>query len=157
MHWKTIMSRYRSPLGLIARSAAAIWFIVLCFAVLFVSLALSGCATAPAAISYRSGDANLAGLLESIRMKERLPALAAAVIIDGKIASTAAVGTRKTGTRNWVTVDDKFLIASCSKAFTAALSAVLVENGRLDWDTTIRSAFPDLDMRGEYENVTLIQ
>jgi CubicO group peptidase (beta-lactamase class C family) len=116
-----------------------------------------GCATAPAPIFLRSGDSDLAGLLESIRVKERLPALAAAIIIDGKIYAAAAVGTRKSNTDNWVTVDDKFLIASCSKAFTATLAAVLVEKGCLGWNTTLREAYPDLDMRNEYENITLIQ
>jgi len=116
-----------------------------------------GCATAPATITDKSGDSDLAGLLESIRMKERLPALAAAIIIDGKISATAAVGTRKARTNNWVTVDDKFLIASCSKAFTATLSAVLIEKGYLEWNTTLREAYPDLEMRSEYENITLIQ
>jgi CubicO group peptidase (beta-lactamase class C family) len=56
-----------------------------------------------------------------------------------------------------VTVDDKFLIASCSKAFTATLSAVLIEKGYLDWNTTLKEAYPDISMRSEYENITLIQ
>ena len=116
-----------------------------------------GCATAPAPISTHSGDSDLARLLESIRVQERLPALAAAIIIDGKIYATAAVGTRKKGTHNWVTVDDRFLIASCSKAFTATLSAALIEKGDLDWNTTLKEAFPEINMRSEYENITLIQ
>jgi len=83
--------------------------------------------------------------------------LAAAVIIDGDIYAAAAVGTRKIGSDNWVTVVDSFLIASCSKAFTATLAAVLVENNVLNWNTTIRDAYPDLDMRNEYESITLVQ
>jgi len=120
-------------------------------------LCFLGCATAPATITDKSGDSDLAGLLESIRVKERLPALAAAIIIDGKIYANAAVGTRKAKTNNWVTVEDKFLIASCSKAFTATLSAVLIEKGYLEWNTTLKEAYPDISMRSEYENITLIQ
>jgi len=120
-------------------------------------LCFLGCATTPATVTDKSGDSDLAGLLESIRVKERLPALAAAIIIDGKIYATAAVGTRKAKTNNWVTVDDKFLIASCSKAFTATLGAVLIEKGYLDWNTTLKEAYPDISMRSEYENITLIQ
>lgn len=118
---------------------------------------LYGCAATPAPIFESSGDSNLAELLESIRIEQRLPALAAAVIIDGDIYASAAVGTRKFGSENWVTVGDSFLIASCSKAFTATLAAVLIENGVLTWNTTLRQAYPDLDMRKEYENITLIQ
>ena len=132
-------------------------FVLISLGLLFCWICFIGCATAPAPISTRSGDADLAGILESVRVKERLPALAAAIIIDGKIYATAAVGTRKAKTNNWVTVDDKFLIASCSKAFTATLSAVLIEKGYLDWNTTLKEAYPDISMRSEYDNITLIQ
>jgi CubicO group peptidase (beta-lactamase class C family) len=132
-------------------------FVPIYLGTLFCWILFLGCATAPAPILPRSGDSDLAGLLESIRVKERLPALASAIIIDGKIYAAAAVGTRKSNTDNWVTVDDKFLIASCSKAFTATLAAVLVQKGHLGWNTTLREAYPDLDMRSEYENITLIQ
>jgi len=121
------------------------------------SIFFLGCATAPAPILPRSGDCDLAELLESIRGQERLPALAAAIILDGKIEAVAAVGTRKVNTNNWVSVDDQFLIASCSKAFTATLSAVLIQKEYLQWDTKLKEAFPDLDMRSEYEDITLIQ
>jgi CubicO group peptidase (beta-lactamase class C family) len=73
----------------------------------------------PAPVTQDSGDTDLAELLNSIRLEERLPGLAAAIIVDGKIHSMAAVGTRKIGTENWVTVNDKFMIGSCGKAFTA--------------------------------------
>jgi len=116
-----------------------------------------GCAIYPAPISDKSGNYEFAKLLEEIRQKEDLPAIAASVIIDGKIIAKAAVGTRKYGTQNWATVDDKFLIASCSKAFTGTLAAVLVQKGYLGWNTTLKEAYPDLDMRSEYENITLIQ
>ena len=132
-------------------------FVLFYLGLLFCWICLLGCAIAPAPITEKSGDSDLAGSLESIRVKERLPALAAAIIIDGKIYATAAVGTRKAKTNNWVTVDDKFLIASCSKAFTATLSAVLIENGYLDWNTTLKEAYPDLNMRSEYADITLIQ
>jgi hypothetical protein len=69
---------------------------------------LYGCATSPAPILASSGDSNLAVLLESVRAEERLPALAAAVIIDGDIYAAAAVGTRKFGSENWVSIDEVF-------------------------------------------------
>ena len=111
----------------------------------------------PAPITQESGDTDLAELLNSIRIEERLPGLAAAIIVDGKLHSAAAVGVRETGTNNWLTVNDKFLIGSCAKAFTATTAAILVEEGRLSWQTTIRDAFPDLNMLPEYENITLEQ
>ncbi|CAB1072244.1 hypothetical protein D1AOALGA4SA_1481 [Olavius algarvensis Delta 1 endosymbiont] len=111
----------------------------------------------PAPVTQDSGDADLAELLNSIRLEERLPGLAAAIIIDGRLHSAAAVGVRKIGTANWLTVKDKFLIGSCGKAFTATLAAILVEEGRLSWQTTIRDAFPNLNMLPDYENITIQQ
>ena len=111
----------------------------------------------PAPVTQESGDADFAELLNSIRLEERLPGLAAAIIIDSKLHSAAAVGVRETGTDNWLTINDKFLIGSCSKAFTATTAAILVEEGRLSWQTTIRDVFPDLNMLSEYENITLQQ
>ena len=111
----------------------------------------------PAPVTQESGDADLAKLLNSIRIEEKLPGLAAAIIIDGKLQSAAAVGVRETGTDNWLTVNDKLLIGSCAKAFTATLAAILVEEGRLSWQTTIRDAFPNLNMLPEYENITIQQ
>ena len=111
----------------------------------------------PAPVTKESGDTDLAELLNSIRLEERLPGLAAAIIVDGKLHSAAAVGVREAGTNNFLTVYDKFLIGSCAKAFTATTAAILVEEGRLSWQTTIRDAFPDLNMLPEYENITLEQ
>jgi CubicO group peptidase (beta-lactamase class C family) len=111
----------------------------------------------PATVTKASGETELAEVLNSIRLEERLPGLAAAVIVDGKLFSAAAVGVREIGTKNWLTVNDKFLIGSCAKAFTATTAAILVEEGRLDWQTTIGDAFPDMEMLPEYENITLVQ
>jgi CubicO group peptidase (beta-lactamase class C family) len=111
----------------------------------------------PAPVTKHSGDAELANLIESTRVREGLTALASAIIINGNILSVAAVGTREYGTDNWVTVNDKFLISSCTKAFTATLAAMLVEEDLIDWQTTIRDAFPGLEMLSEYENITIYQ
>ncbi len=111
----------------------------------------------PAPVTQKSGDTDLAELLNSIRLEERLPGLAAVIIVDGKLYSAAAVGVRETGTENWLTVNDKFLIGSCAKSFTATLAAILVEEGRLSWETTLRDVFPDLDMLPDYENITVEQ
>ena len=123
----------------------------------FCWLYLLGCATSPAPITEKSGDSDFAQLLEIIRQKEKLPAFAASVIIDGDIYAKAAVGTRKYGTDNWVTIDDKFLIGSCGKAFTATLAAVLIEEGSLEWNTTVQDVFPELEMHPEWKNITIQQ
>ena len=132
-------------------------FALIYLGLLFCWLFLLGCATSPAPVTDKSGDSDFAQLLETIRQEEKLPAIAASVIIDGNIYAKAAVGTREYGTDNWVTVNDKFLIGSCGKAFTATLAAILIEEGFLEWDTTVQEVFPELEMHQNWENITIQQ
>lgn len=97
--------------------------------------------------------------LEPLRAEHRLPALAAAVVKDGVIVAAGAVGERALGSGVPVTVDDRFHIGSDTKAMTATLAAMLVEEGLLRWDSTvgetIGAAFPG--MAPELAAVTLEQ
>lgn len=98
-------------------------------------------------------------MLETIREKYDLPALAAAVVVDGKIVATNAVGFRKSGGPEKVTVDDKFHLGSVTKSMTATVAAMLVEQGKISWTTTIGEAFPKLkgEIHPDYLGVTLEQ
>ena len=97
--------------------------------------------------------------LESIRKKYDLPALALVVVEDGKICERGAVGVRKFGDTTAVTTNDVFHIGSCTKPMTATLTAMLIEEGKLRWDTTIAEVFPELKgkMDKQYEAVTIEQ
>ncbi len=103
------------------------------------------------------GPADLATVLEPIRLEWDLPSLSAAVIsADGTIA-LGAVGVRKLGDPTAVTNDDKHHLGSCTKAMTAVLVALLAEDGAISWDTTVESLLPEAapDMRAEYRALTL--
>jgi CubicO group peptidase (beta-lactamase class C family) len=95
--------------------------------------------------------------LDSIRTHYRLPALAACVIVDGKVAAALAVGVRKDGDTTHVRDADPFHLGSDGKAMTATMLAVLVEQGKLRWSSTIGEIFPELrrTMRPAYRSVTL--
>jgi len=98
-------------------------------------------------------------MLESIREEHHFPALAAAVVVDGKTVATNAVGFRKNGGPEKVTVDDKFHLGSVTKSMTATVAAMLVEQGKLSWTTTIGETFPEFrnEIRPDYRGVTLEQ
>lgn len=100
-----------------------------------------------------------ADTLETIRKKHDLPALAVAVVKDGKICDRAAVGVRKYGDPTPVTIDDQFHIGSCTKSMTATLTAMFIEEGKLRWDSTIAEVLPELKgkMDQQYEAVTVMQ
>jgi CubicO group peptidase (beta-lactamase class C family) len=98
------------------------------------------CCTAGSAAAQASLNTMLAPFLA----RYELPALAAAVVKDGKVVAVGAVGTRKAGTQIPVTVNDRFHLGSDTKAMTALLAAMFVEAGKLRWDSTIAEVFPEL-------------
>lgn len=103
-------------------------------------------------------DANdLALLLEPIRTHYQLPAMAAAVIKDGKLYAVGAAGVRKAGDKTPVTADDQFHLGSCTKAMTATLIGILIEQGKLTWQTKLGDAFPDMSIHPDYRAVTIDQ
>src|ERR1017187_3601294 len=69
--------------------------------------------------------ADVARLLEDIRAKYKLPSLAVAVVFDGKIVATNAVGVRKAGGSQEVTADDEYHLGSITKSMTATVAAIL--------------------------------
>lgn len=113
-----------------------------------------------------TGDAKAAGndqnaeielVLKKIRQAHDLPALACAVVLGGQTVAQAAVGVRKYGSDVPVTVNDQFHLGSCTKAMTATLIGMLVEQGKLAWKTTLAQSFPDLvpTMHPKLQDVTV--
>lgn len=102
---------------------------------------------------------NLESELEPYLEEYRLPALAAAVVKEGRIVSSGAVGKRKFDADIPVTIHDRFHIGSATKAMTALLAGIMVEEGKLDWDSSIADAFPELadNMDPGVGEVTLVQ
>lgn len=112
----------------------------------------------PAATQPTDSRAALHKTLETVRKKTKVPALAAAVVHGDEVVTADAVGVRKSGNKTPVSVDDQFHIGSCSKSMTASLCAILVEQGKLSWDTTIGEVFKDLPgINDGYKQVTLEQ
>lgn len=87
-----------------------------------------------------------------------IPAMATVVIQGGEIVAEGVAGVRKYGDITPVTIDDQFILGSCGKAFTATLIAILVEQGKLDWNTTLAEYFPEMAdrMLPRYRDVTLL-
>src|SRR3954466_4478001 len=88
--------------------------------------------------------ASLDSVLQPYLARHDLPALAAAVVKNGEIIASGAVGTRRAGTNSPVTIDDRFHIGSDTKAMTALIAAMLVEGGKIRWTSTVGEVFPEL-------------
>lgn len=71
-------------------------------------------------------------------MKEfRVPGAAVVVVRDDEVIYLKGFGVREKGQPHEVTPDTVFAIASCTKAFTATLIAMLVDEGKLKWDDKV--------------------
>ncbi len=73
-----------------------------------------------------------------------LPSIAAAVVKNGKTVGVGAVGTRRHGANIPVTINDRYHIGSNTKAMTAVLAAIMVEEGKLKWNSTMSDIFPEI-------------
>ena len=131
---------------------------------LFSAILLSGAchsSTAPIQsapdMDYPAGS--LEALMEPVRRRANLPALAAAVVRDGKLTEIAAVGVRRAGDTTRVTTEDRWHLGSITKSVTGSVAARLVDRGSLRWETTIGDALPTLAAaaRPEWRTVTLAQ
>lgn len=86
-----------------------------------------------------------------------VPSLALGVIKDGKVILARGFGLRDAQAGLEATGDTLYQIGSCSKSFTAALVAILVDRGVLAWDEPIRSYVPEVRLCDEFasRNCTL--
>ena len=114
----------------------------------------------PAGKMEGNAPVNVDAILQAIlgRGGERF-GMAAAVLRGERIIAQGAAGVRKRGTGQRITFDDRFHLGSCTKAMTATLVAMLVEEGKLNWTTTLGELFADTvkPMHPAWEKVTLRQ
>ncbi|MCO6456558.1 MAG: beta-lactamase family protein [Pirellulaceae bacterium] len=99
----------------------------------------------------------LSAELERLIANTQVPSLAAAAVLDGRIVAAGASGVRKQGESVRVTRDDKYHIGSCTKSMTATLAAMMVAEGKVRWETTVRDVFPVLEIHADYQAATLRQ
>ncbi len=79
-----------------------------------------------------------------------LPGLAIAIIKDGKVVMSKAYGVKNTATGEALTPSSLFNIASCSKAFTAACMAKLVQEGKIRWEDKVTDYVPYFQLADPY-------
>lgn len=96
-------------------------------------------------------------VLDTIRQKHRLPALAAAVVRGSQLMAEGAVGVRQVGKDDKVTLDDRFMLGSCTKDMTVLLICRLIDAGKFEMNLTLNDALPNVKMLDDYRKVTLAQ
>ena len=85
----------------------------------------------------------ISALLLDVRQRHGLIGLAGAIVTSERVVDVGAVGTRAHGSLVPVTIYDKWHLGSITKSMTSTVVALLVEQGTLEWTTTLEDAFPD--------------
>jgi len=75
------------------------------------------------------------------------PGMAVAVIQRGQLVHLAGYGERSVLETSPVTTETYFRLASASKAFTAASVAILVDEGKLQWDDKVIQHLPEFRLQ----------
>lgn len=93
---------------------------------------------------------DLDAYVEQVRQQFEVPGIALAVVMDGKVVVAKGYGVRRLGKK--APVDDRtlFAIASNTKAFTATALALLVEEGKIEWDAPVVSDLPWFQLSDPY-------
>lgn len=85
-----------------------------------------------------------------------VPGAAVAVVREGGLILSEGYGLRNMAENLAVTAETLFPIASCTKAFTSMCLALLIEEGKLEWDKPLRQYLPNFKLYDPYisEHVT---
>jgi len=86
--------------------------------------------------------ADLDSFVERAMVAFEVPGIALGVVKDGQVAVVRGYGVRELGDPAPVDAETLFGIASNTKAFTATALALLVEEGKLAWDTPVIDYLP---------------
>ncbi|MCX7767158.1 MAG: serine hydrolase, partial [Candidatus Sumerlaeia bacterium] len=71
-----------------------------------------------------------------------VPGSAVGIVNKRQMLFVRTYGFKNVAKKLPVTVNTNFLIASCTKAFTATAIGILVDEGKLDWDIPVRKYLP---------------
>jgi len=75
-----------------------------------------------------------------------VPGAAVVVVTRDRVVARNGYGRRELGRDQPVTEDTIFPLASCSKAFTSTLLAMLADDGKVGWDDPVRKHWPDFHL-----------
>ncbi|ACE83138.1 beta-lactamase [Cellvibrio japonicus Ueda107] len=76
-----------------------------------------------------------------------VPGVAIVIVSQGQIRSLQAYGVKRAGTREKMTPDTVFRLASVSKPVAATATAILVQEGQLSWNAKVTSVLPDVKFK----------
>ncbi len=130
------MHNFHFPIGLLFRRRAGALLLAI------------GAAAAPARAAPPAYD--MEADVSRVRDLFHVPGIAIAVVKDGRVLAARGFGVRELGAAAPVDGRTLFDIAANSKAFTAAMLAGLVDEGKLSWDDPVTKHLPQYQLYDAY-------
>lgn len=96
-------------------------------------------------------------LIDELRIDHRVPAIQVGIIKDDKIVFCGGSGFSNIDKEMEADEDTVFPIASDTKAFVAEAIGILVDEGKVEFDKTVKSYIPEFEMFDSYvtQNLTV--
>ncbi|MBE0677955.1 MAG: serine hydrolase, partial [Bacteroidales bacterium] len=89
-------------------------------------------------------------LTERVLKEFNVPGIAVAVVKDDKVINMKGYGVRSVATGAKTDENTLFAIASNTKAFTVAALGILIDEGKLTWDTKVIDIIPEFRLYNPY-------
>ncbi len=105
---------------------------------------------ATAVFSQNSSFDNLDGFIEHAMQDWGTPGVAIGIVRNDSVLLAKGFGVKKLGSKEKVDAHTLFAVASNSKAFTAALIGMLVDEGKLTWDDRVVEHLNNFQMFDPY-------
>lgn len=96
--------------------------------------------------AYAAPPADLEAYVAKAMQTFNPPGMALTVVENGETTVARAYGVRKLGEKTRANEHTIFPIGSCTKAFTSAALAILVDEGKLNWDDKVADKLPGFRM-----------
>jgi len=108
---------------------------------------------------HASGDASTraADRIEEIRKRHAKPGIMVGYFTSAGEFDLKVCGVRRIGTDDRLQADDPMHLGSCTKSMTATLVGILVDEGKLRWDSTLGEIFAEDEViqKSEWSKVTV--
>jgi CubicO group peptidase (beta-lactamase class C family) len=92
----------------------------------------------------------LKNYIEQARKDWNIPGMAVAIVKDDSVVFSEGFGVRSINGTEKVDGNTAFAIASNTKAYTAACIAMLVDEGKLNWDDPVTDYLPWFELYDPY-------
>lgn len=102
------------------------------------------------ALTTRTHLQDLEEQVRTVMDEWKVPGLALVILQDGEVVFSQGLGKRNVAQNLEVTPRTLFSIGSSGKAFTAAAVAMLVEEGKLEWDKPVKHYLPTFKLHDQF-------